>query len=368
MAHHRSEQRTAVRGVADRAVVDLPDTGPAEGREPFHDPQQVGLQALRIRRQQLLPEVAGNAVHGPETGVGFVDAAEEAAAFLPDLGRSPGVAQRRHLEVERPQLGNAPGDHLVVLQCVEGEIQVQLPGQFPRPEAARDHQVLRADPALGGGDLPGAGRPPQAFGRAAPPGDPRASGAGRCGKGVASARDVDVAVPGGVRRPKEAGGVEQGVERPDLRGLDDPVRHAEFLEHGGEAPAGVELLPGRREPEATGGVEPHGAPRFPVRPETGPDRVHVEAGDARVVPEEGHVPRRVPGRSEARFPAFQEQDLAPAAFGQPVEDAAPDDSAADDGDPDPLRHRDAPRRHTGSRWMTKPSRMRASVSASIVTG
>ena len=85
-------------------------------------------------------------------------------------------------------------------------------------------------------------------------------------------------------------------ERHDLTcGFQHRVGNPDLAVERLQTPIRVEFFLIRGQAQTASRVKPHGLPTFPLGFAVNPDRIRVQTGQFRVVPEEGHVPGRVPG-------------------------------------------------------------------------
>ncbi len=85
--------------------------------------------------------------------------------------------------------------------------------------------------------------------------------------------------------------------------------------------------------QGAAGVVSHGLPRLGLDPgiDLMTTLVQATCGIARRI--NRHQPRGMPRGSGCQFTAFQKHDVAPAAFGEAIQDVYPDDTSANDHDP-----------------------------------
>ena len=84
---HRAQQRTAIRGVANRTIVEHFYVCLRKSRNSLDDSFQMGSQTTRVRGQQFFCEVWWNTVNGPRDRACLVYSTEKAIAFLTGVRR-----------------------------------------------------------------------------------------------------------------------------------------------------------------------------------------------------------------------------------------------------------------------------------------
>ena len=98
----RPDERVAVRRVGNGAVDAVLDAGAAEHGHSVDRGLDMRLQALDIRRQQLLAEAVRNAVHRPGRRALLVGPENQALALFAHVVRRIALAQHRQFGQARP--------------------------------------------------------------------------------------------------------------------------------------------------------------------------------------------------------------------------------------------------------------------------
>ena len=130
---NRPEKRRGI-GRPDHRAVDHPlDPRGGEHRDAYEGPLDVRRDALEVIGQELLPEIEGRALHGPETCVLLVGAAEEALALLPQVVFAVSVGDGRQLPIECCDLWDRLRDEILVLQSHQRQVEAGKPRQLARP-------------------------------------------------------------------------------------------------------------------------------------------------------------------------------------------------------------------------------------------
>ena len=168
--------------------------------------------------------------------------------------------------------------------------------------------------------------------------DLRTALAGRPGVGVGHPRGVDVPFVGVVQHADIVPGVHDRQHARRLLQIDELRVEPEVA---AAAAGGLEVVePVLRigEHQAAGEVDAAGLPGDFLDLLVDLEGVVLELGDVGVGVERVHAPRRMPGGAGGELGALQQDDVLPAVPGEVVEDAATDDSAADDGHSDVRFH------------------------------
>ena len=196
----------AVRGDRNRAVDHLPDADFVQHRDALRRFLGERREAIEIRRQQLGPEVARDAVGAPGARVRLPAADGERAGLRLHVEVGVGIAQRG--QAGRNAVGLL-GDEILMLDGARGNARADHRGDLAAPHAGGVDHAFGFDVAGVGDD--GRHAPPAALhARHAHALHQRHAARPRAGRiGVGEARRIDVAValdPGGAFHPF---GVEQ---------------------------------------------------------------------------------------------------------------------------------------------------------------
>ncbi len=160
----RADDRAAVRGVGDGAVVDPLDADLAECRHAVDRGLDVRLEALEVVREQLVLGVGARAVEVAAGRALLVGAEQQAARLLAHVPGAVRFAQHAHLGQAVPMalldLRVRLGHDVLVLDRDDRNIEPDHGAGLAREIAGRRDHVLAGDVALVGLDEPLArGRP-----------------------------------------------------------------------------------------------------------------------------------------------------------------------------------------------------------------
>ncbi len=247
------------------------------------------------------------------------------------------VAEERQALAERLDLGELLGEEELVLHGGHRRLQpVELP-DLVEAVAARVHEALALDVALGGAHGPPVGRGLEADDLGVAEDLPAVPSAGAA-QPVDQAGGVDVAVDRVPQPAGEALHVEQRVQLGHLRGAEHLEVDAHPLRHADEVAVAVEVGLVVAEPDPSV-VAPVGDRRLGVG---GESRVELDGvllqPDHRLDGAElGHLAGGVPGRSRRQLVALDEHDVAPPVLGEVIEGAGATDAATDHDDACPTR-------------------------------
>ena len=227
------EQGVVVGRVGDGAVGDRFDADVLPHRNTLHHRFEVREHAVVVGLEELAVRVpvrhAAPVAPGSDGGCGFVDADQGGGLFLAVVARGRGIAHDRHLGGAADELVDRLRDEVLVLGIPDRSLGAHHLGHATRETARRIDDVLGHDRALLGGDLPLTAFAQRDALHAVPLHDRGAQIGGRAGHRVAGAGGVDVAVVQGACAGNDAGGVDVGVDAPDLVRPDDFHPHANML-------------------------------------------------------------------------------------------------------------------------------------------
>ena len=338
----RPDERVAVRRVGNGAVDAILDAGVAEHRHPVHRGFDMRLQAVHVRRQQLLPETLGNAVHRPGRRSLLVGPENQALALFAHVVGGVALAQHRQFgEARLPALdefGDGVGDEVLVLDRDRRQVEAHHGAHLPRPGAGGGHHGLAGDVAAIGLDQPFAGAGALDARHLGVAVDLRAPVARALGQGLRHVHRRDMAVMGveeGAHQPVEVG------ERPevaDLVGADQLEGDADGVRGAAIVAILVHPLLIGGEPEIAGAMKTYRLAGLRLELLIEVDAVLVELADAVAHVEEWQQPGRVPGGAGGELGLLDQHHVGPAQFGQMVEHAAADDAAADHHHPRLILH------------------------------
>ena len=325
----QADHRLAVGGDRNRTVDHLPDADFVEDRYPRRRRFGQRREAVEVRLQQFGAEVPRDTSGAPRPRVGFPAAHRERTRFGLQVKAAVRVAQRRQSG------GNALGlfgDEVLVLDGTHRHPGADHRRDFAAPHAGCIDHAFGVDFAGIGHD----GRhppPPRADrrhadtldqGRVSPP-RPRRIGIGKAG-------GIDVAVAFDPRRPDDAGRLEQRKQLARLPCRDEIDMKVEALGHR-RGP--LQFLPARRrrrEPQASRAMPARRLPGFRLQRSVQLGAIAHQARQVAAAAQLPDQPGRMPRGAVRELQTFQQHDVAHAALGQMVGDAAADDPAADDDD------------------------------------
>ena len=207
-----------------------------------------------------------------------------------------------------------------------------------RPQSGGVHHVLGVQGALLRDHVPGAVGTLAEVRHAGLAVDLRTTLAGRSGVGVGHPRGVDVAFVGVVEHTDIVLRVHDRQHARRLLQIDELGVETEVT---ATAAGGLEVVePVLRvgEHEAAGEVDAAGLPGDFLDLLVDLEGVVLELGDVGVGVERMHAARRMPGGAGGELGALEQDDVLPAVPGEVVEDAATDDSSADDSHSDMRFH------------------------------
>ena len=148
----RTDDRTAVRRVRDRAVVDVLDTEFPERRDTTDRGFDVRRQAVEVGIEQLVLAVRRRPVQVARRGAPLVRSEQQAAGFLAHVPRAVGFAQDAHLRqalgVARLDLGMRFGDDVLVLHGQDRDVETNHGTGSAREATRGRHHVFADDVAL----------------------------------------------------------------------------------------------------------------------------------------------------------------------------------------------------------------------------
>ena len=335
----RTDERAAVRRVGDRAVDDRLDAGVLEARHALHRRLDVRQQAVEVAREELLAELARNAIGEARRRALLVWAQDPAEALLAQVVRRVRLAQHGELAAARGAIGlqlrGLVVDDVLVLDRDRRHVEAELPAGLARIVAGRADDVLADDVALVRRDLPFARRRAGDAQRLGLFADLRAARARAAPQRHREIDRRDVAVVRMVERAddlRRVDAVAQVHERPQLGHFlrtDDPERHADRVRGAAVLVILVHPVARRREAQVAGDVEADFLPGLLRQALVEVDRILVQLADRVAHVEERQEPGGVPRRSRRELRALEQHHVGPALLRQMVERADADDSAAD---------------------------------------
>ena len=341
----RADQRVAVGGVADRAVVVVLEAHGLGRGNPVDEGHVFLLDPFEVEGEEVGAEAVGDAVLEAGRGALLIGAEDPAAAFLAHIPLGVRVAQDRVLRVGLApfdQRGVGLGHDILVFDHDGGGLDAEEFCRALGVVAGGGDDMLGGDvEAVVGGDevaaaffKPGAGDDPFAAGPAVAVDldlalDGRAQLPRALGHRLRHVGRVDVAVLRVVERADQVFGAD---ERPAVLDL---VRFQEFVvDPGGFRDRGIQHvfvhpLLVLRHPQVADNVEARVQARLRLQPLVEIDRVFVDVGRRVRHVEERQQAGCMPGGARSQLVALDQHGV-PARFRQMVGDAGADCAAADD--------------------------------------
>ena len=345
-ARCRTDQRVAVGGIADRAVVIVLQPHRFRGRDPVDHRHVFLFDPFQIQGKQVGAERFRHVIQEPRRGVSFIRPQDPAAAFLAHIPLRVGVAQDRVFGIALgPPLDQGRvgfGDDILMLDRNRGDADAQQAGGALRVVAGGGHDMLgpdledlaRTDKVAALFHQPFAGHDPFAASPRIPVDlhlafDAGAGHARALGHGLGHVGGVDIAVCRMEQRALQILGTDQRPAVPDLLGRQELMLDADRLSGGGIQHVFVHAFVGLGHAQVAAAGEARVQPglRFQVRIKL--DRIVVDMGGRIVHVEQRQQARRVPGRSGRQLVAFDQHRIPPRA-GQVQGDAATNRAAPDD--------------------------------------
>ena len=167
-AHERAPIRRVSVGPVDR----LRDRRVRKHRHAPLGRLQVLRDAAQVGAQEPARPAARHAVQRPGARVGLERAEKQPLAVLAHVERSLGIAEHGQLRRTGREPGDRLGEHVLVLERDDRQLEPERPAELARPHAGRDHHVAGADSAARGLEEPPALVPLQG-GDGGPAQDPR---------------------------------------------------------------------------------------------------------------------------------------------------------------------------------------------------
>ena len=320
----------AVRGEALRAAEVQPDTGVGQDRQPLDHGFVVRAEVVPVLGQPGELGVRRDAAGRPRVTARLEEADHQPGALVLHVGVFRGGLDRGQAG---RQARDRLGDDVVVGQRLQRDPDAEQRAELAAPHAGRVDHVLGLDAARGGVD----------------PGHRVAVVPDAGDGGVLQDRDAKLAGPGG-QRHRGVGGVAPAVVRVVHRAEQvTRVQRGEQLDRvvrGDQLGPDAVAVRGRRGPAqfrpaglVIGQVQRAGA--LEARAEAGllfqrledPQAALDDLPGAERGPGRRDEPGRVPGGARGQLPAFYQDDVGPAAFGQVVRGAAASYPAPHHDDP-----------------------------------
>ena len=329
----RPDDRAAVGGVGDGAVVDLLDADLAEGRDPGDGGLDVRGEPVEVFLEELVFALLVGAVDVAAGRALLVGAEDETAILFAHVPGRVGFAQHPHL---RQALAVALddgrvrlGDDVLVLDRDDRDVETEHGARLAGEVAGRADDVVGGDVALVGADHPapvGGALEARHRGHAV---DLGPQGAGTLGERLGEVGRLDVAVVRMLDRAEEAVRLAQRPDLLDLRRGEHVHVDADRL---GDAGIGHELVPAvRRAGKTDVGdlLEADWLARLGLQRAVKLHRVLVDLAHRVAHVEERQEAGGVPGRARGQLLALDEDDVRPALLGQVIERRHAHDAAAD---------------------------------------
>ena len=115
---------------------------------------QVLRDAAQVGAQEPARPAARHAVQRPGARVGLERAEKQSFAVLAHVERSLGIAEHGQLRRTGREPGDRLGEHVLVLERDDRQLEPERPAELARPHAGRDHHVAGADSAARGLEEP----------------------------------------------------------------------------------------------------------------------------------------------------------------------------------------------------------------------
>ena len=344
----RSDERTAVRGVGDRAVDDVLDAAVLERRHAALGCLHVRHEPIEIAREKVTAEPVRHPVGKARRRALLVGTQDPAQALLAQVVGLIGLAQHGELAPATVSIGLKFGglfvDDVLVLDRNGGHIQTEESPGLARIVAGCQHQVLGGDVALAGVHPPLAGWPAFDGQRLGLLIDLSARAARALAQRHGEIGGRDVAIVGVIQRAHDGGRVGAAAEfhqRPQFlhaRGTDDFEGHADGVGGAAILLVLVHALFAGGEAQIAGNVKAHVLAGLGVQALVQIDRVLVQLADGVAHVEQRQEARGVPGGARGELGALDQRDIRPALLCQVIERADADDAATDDQDPNVRLH------------------------------
>ena len=318
-AADRPDQRIAVRSEHERPVDHLLDADLAERREVLEADRQIVGDPVKVRLQQLVPEVPRRGLGRPRHAALLIGPEHGAAMLLAHVDLAAEIDRVHHLLAVGGKFGNVFGDEIVVLHGEQRHFKPDHAADLARPEPARVDHDVRLHRPLVGDHVPAAIGGLVEFGHPGVAVDFRAAHARRLGIGVGNARWIHMAFERIVERADEVLLVDQRLQFLGLGDGDELLLEPQHLALAFGHLEIIEPVIVGRQHDAAGQMNAAGLAGcfFDLLVEI--DRVGLQLGDVRVRVERVHAARRMPGRARGQLIAFEQGDVGPAKLGQVVE-------------------------------------------------
>ena len=299
---------------------------------------------IQVRLEGLRAEIPWRHLWRPRLRRLLVRAQEHATAFLTNVDLPAEVDRHRQLAagrlVEGLDLRHVGRDDVLVLHGQDGQLETHHPADFTGPQAAGVDDVLGVDRvAILDLDIPRLVRTLRQPGDQGVQADLRAGQLGALHVGSRDAGRVDVALDPVVQRAYEVLRVHHREDVSRLGRRDHLEVHPEVAASGDGHPQEVHpvLGVGQHQPAAQVDGAALAGDLLDLLVEV--DGVLLEPRDVRVAVQGVHAAGRVPGGTGGELATLEEDDVLPAGLGQVVQDARPDDAAADDDGLELVLHR-----------------------------
>ncbi len=332
-ARNRADQRIAVRGEGEGAVDPFPDADILQHGKSLEADGEFGRDAVDVRRQQVHAEIPIGAFGLPMARIALVDAEQHAFAFLLQIGEALEVGDGGDLAIHRDDFRHVLRDQIMVLHRRDRQVDAYHVSHFARPQPRRVDHVLRRDRSLLRNDGPMPIRQWPQGQHAIAQDDLRAAFLGSARIGMGSTVRVHVAFVRVVESSLKVRDVDDRAQLLDLFGRHQTRFHFHGFVHGA---LGLQHLPPlwrRRQADAAGHVHADALAALLLDLLIEADGIALQCGDIRIIVECVESRRRVPGGSCRQLRALDQGNVGPAELAEVIEDAGPDDAAADDDDP-----------------------------------
>ena len=280
----------------------------------------------RSGRRSRLDQPRGTPSSAQATRVGLERAEKQSFAVLAHVERSLGIAEHGQLRRTGREPGDGLGEHVLVLERDDRQLEPERPAELARPHAGRDHHVAGAHSAARGLEAPPALVPLQG-GDGRPAQDPRPTPLRFPGEPVRDRGGIDPAVGRQVRDGEQPVRVEQRKQLGRALRRDDLERDADLIGDAFDVTELIDSIGRGREAQGAGLVvgDVERAVELDAASQQGAEVVAPGVLRAQT--------GRVPGGAGRELVLLEQHDVRLPEAGQVVGEAATGDAAADDRDP-----------------------------------
>ncbi len=200
----------AIRGEREGSVDPTADAGSLQHGEPPETDRELGHDPVELLGEQGPAEVPVRPLDHPVARMLFVDAQQDAAALLLEVGEALEIGDGGHVALDRRDLRDLVGHEVVVGHRHERVIDAHHPAHPPGPQTGRVDHVLGDDVAPFGLDAPLSARQARQRHDSVVLDHLGTALAGSSRVGLRRTVRIQVALQRVEERPVEAGGVHDG--------------------------------------------------------------------------------------------------------------------------------------------------------------